>query len=60
MPDTPVTLSNRALTKLGALATNCVTQTAAVQSVCNRANSSTLASADITCTSTIVHRGNFA
>ena len=45
---------------LGALATNCVTQTATRQSVCNRANSSTIASADITCTSTIVHRGNFA
>ena len=59
VPGWPMSLRT-ALGWLLALGTNCVTQTAAVQSVCNRANNATLASADITCSSTIVHRGNFA
>ena len=59
VPGWPMSLRT-ALGWLLALGTNCVTQTAVVQSVCNRANNATLASADITCSSTIVHRGNFA
>ena len=59
VPGWPMSLRT-ALGWLLALGSNCVTQTAVVQSVCNRANNATLASADITCTSTIVHRGNFA
>jgi hypothetical protein len=44
----------------GALSSNCITQTASVQSVCNRSVSTTIALAQITCTSTIVSRGTFS
>lgn len=58
VPGWPMSLKT-ALGWLGALATNCVTQTAATQSLCTRALSSTIASAPITCSATIVHRGTF-
>jgi hypothetical protein len=48
-----------ALGWVAALASNCLTQTATVQSLCNRALSTTISSARITCSSTIVHRGTF-
>jgi hypothetical protein len=48
-----------ALGWVASLASNCVTQTASHQSLCNRALSSTIASARLTCSTTIVHRGTF-
>ena len=48
-----------ALGWVAALASNCVTQTASHQTLCNRAVNASIASADLTCTSTIVHRGTF-
>lgn len=59
VPGWPANLRT-ALGWLLALGSNCITQTSATQSVCNRAASSTLASAPITCSATIVHRGSFS
>ena len=44
---------------VAALASNCMTQTATHQSLCNRAVNTTISSARITCSATIVHRGTF-
>src|SRR4030095_14899839 len=59
VPGWPMSLRT-AVGWLLALGTNCVNQTAQTQSVCNRANTLTIASAPLTCTPTIVHRGNFS
>ena len=44
---------------LGALSSDCVQQTVTTQTLRNRANDTTLATAPLTCTSATVHRGSF-
>lgn len=44
---------------LGALSSDCVQQTATLQTLRNRANTAQIATADLTCTATTVHRGSF-
>jgi hypothetical protein len=59
VPSWPMSVCT-ALGILAALATNCLTMTSVRQSLCDRAGTRTIGSANITCTSEIVHRGSFS
>lgn len=45
---------------LGAVSSNCVRQTSTVQTLRNRADSTSIATSNITCETTTMHRGSFA